>query len=298
MERAHRIDLKLLRYFLAVAEELHFGRAAARLNMSQPPLSIHVKELEQQLGTLLFVRHSRSVALTHAGKILMEESRRLLASANQAMARVEQIGRGEAGRIELGVVGTAMWGKMRPVMRRFLKENPNVEVMFRENMPTTQMALLERRELDAGIWRMATEPMPGFTRLRLHESSFLVAMPQDHPLTACDAVPLEALRNEYFVTMPSMHTDWAFLQRVCQSAGFSPMIVREVMEPQTVLAMVSMGIGITLIADSYAQMNWPGVVFRPLEARIPADLYIVYEEQQATPAMIKLVEALTHLNRA
>lgn len=293
MERTYRTDLKLLRYFLAVAEELHFGRAAARLNMSQPPLSIHIKELEQQLGTLLFVRHSRSVVLTHAGKILMEESRRLLASANQALARVEQIGRGEAGRIELGVVGTAMWGKMRPVMHRFLKDNPNVEVLFREKMPAMQMALLERRELDAGIWRMATEPTEGFTSLRLHESSFLVAMPEEHHLTTRDVVPLEALRNEYFVTMPSIHTDWAFLQRVCQTAGFSPMIVREVMEPQTVLAMISMGIGITLIADSYAQMNWPGVVFRPLEERIPADLYIVYEESQATLALAKLVEALT-----
>ena len=289
MERTHRIDLKLLRYFLAVAEELHFGRAAARLNMSQPPLSIHIKELEQQLGTLLFVRHSRSVALTHAGKILMEESRRLLSSANQALARVEQIGRGEAGRVELGVIGTAMWGKMRPVMRRFLKENPNVEVLFRENMPAMQMAMLERRELDAGVWRMATAPTPGFTSLRLHESSFLVAMPEEHPLAM-----LEALRNEYFVTMPSIHTDWTFLQRVCQSAGFLPMIIREVMEPQTVLAMVSMGIGITLIADSYAQMTWPGVVFRPLEERIPADLYIVYDQQQATPALEKLVAALVN----
>lgn len=256
MERTHRIDLKLLRYFLAVAEELHFGRAAARLNMSQPPLSTHIKELEQQLGTLLFIRHSRSVALTHAGKILMEESRRLLSSANQALARVEQIGRGEAGRIELGVIGTAMWGKMRPVMRRFMKDNPNVEVLFRENMPAMQMTMLERRELDAGIWRMATELSPGFTSLRLHESSFLVAMPEEHPLTASESIPLEALRNEYFVTMPSIHTDWAFLQRVCLSAGFSPMIIREVREPQTVLAMISMGIGITLIADSYAQMNW------------------------------------------
>ncbi|EPJ3204903.1 LysR family transcriptional regulator [Salmonella enterica subsp. enterica serovar Derby] len=293
MERAHRIDLKLLRYFLAVAEELHFGRAAARLNMSQPPLSIHIKELEQQLGTLLFIRHSRSVALTHAGTILMEESRRLLASANQALARVEQIGRGETGRIELGVIGTAMWGKMRPVMRRFLKENPNVEVLFREHMPAMQMTMLERRELDAGVWRMATEPSPGFTSLRLHESSFLVAMPEEHPLAALAAIPLEALRNEYFVTMPSVHTDWTFLQRVCLSAGFTPMIIREVREPQTVLAMISMGIGITLIADSYAQMNWPGVVFRPLEERIPADLYIVYDQQQATPALEKLVVALT-----
>mgnify|MGYP000558652199 FL=1 len=117
MERVYRTDLKLLRYFLAVAEELHFGRAAARLNMSQPPLSLHIKELESQLGTLLFIRHSRSVALTHAGKVLMEESRRLLASANQALARVEQIGRGEAGRIELGIVGTAMWSEVRTVMQ-------------------------------------------------------------------------------------------------------------------------------------------------------------------------------------
>ncbi|EEM2502879.1 TPA: LysR family transcriptional regulator [Salmonella enterica subsp. indica] len=293
MERVYRTDLKLLRYFLAVAEELHFGRAAARLNMSQPPLSIHIKELEKQLGTQLFIRHSRSVALTHAGKILMEESRRLLANANQVLARVEQIGRGEAGRIELGVVGTAMWGRMRPVMRRFLKENPNVEVQFREKMPAMQMALLERRELDAGIWRMATEPPEGFISLRLHESAFLVAMPEEHQLASYCAIPLEALRDEYFVTMPPVHTDWAFLQRVCQQAGFSPVIIREVNEPQTVLAMISMGIGITLIADSYAQMNWLGVVFRPLKERIPADLYIVYEQQQMTPVLEKLVGALT-----
>ncbi len=292
MESTHRIDLKLLRYFLAVAEELHFGRAAARLNMSQPPLSIHIKDLEQQLGTLLFVRHSRSVALTHAGKILLEESRRLLANASQALARVEQIGRGEAGRIELGVVGTAMWGRMRPTMRRFLKECPNVHVSFREKSPGVQMALLERRELDAGIWRMAIEPTTGFTSLRLHESSFLVAIPQDHHLASRDAIPLTALRNEYFVTLPSVHSDWAFLQRVCQQAGFSPMIVREAVEPQTVLAMISMGLGVTLMADSYAQMSWPGVVFRPLEERIPADLYIVYEQQHATPALERLVKAL------
>lgn len=294
MERAHRIDLKLLRYFLAVAEELHFGRAAARLNMSQPPLSLHIKELEQQLGTLLFVRHSRSVALTHAGKVLMEESRRLLESANQALARIEQIGRGEAGRIELGVVGTALWGKMRQSMHRFLRENPNVDVLFREKSPGMQIALLERRELDAGIWRMAIEPLTGFTSLRLHESSFLIAMPENHSLAALNAIPLDALRNEYFVTLPSVHSDWAFLQRVCQKAGFAPIIVREAVEPQTVLAMISMGMGITLMADAYAQMNWPGVVFRPLEERIPADLYVVYAQEQATPALIKLIDALVY----
>ncbi|MFP2378465.1 LysR family transcriptional regulator [Enterobacter ludwigii] len=289
MERVYRTDLKLLRYFLAVAEELHFGRAAARLNMSQPPLSLHIKELESQLGTLLFIRHSRSVALTHAGKVLMEESRRLLASANQALARVEQIGRGEAGRIALGIVGTAMWSEVRTVMRTFLK----VDVVFREKSPVMQMALLERRELDVGIWRMATEPTAGFTSIRLRDAAFLVALPEDHRLVGESAIALTELQNEYFVTMPSAHSDWSFLQRVCQQAGFSPMIVREADEPQTVLAMISMGMGITLAADSYAQMQWPGVVFRPLQVRIPADLYVVYDEKQATPAIKSLIATLT-----
>ena len=180
---------KLLRYFLAVAEELHFGRAAVRLNMSQPPLSLHIKELENQLGTPLFVRHSRSVALTHAGKILMEESRRLLAMANASLARVEQIGRGEGGRIELGVVGTAMWGRMRPVMHTFLRNNPDVDVQFREKSPGMQQALLERHELDAGIWRMALDLPTGMVGIRLHQAAFLVAMPQDSPLASWSAIP-------------------------------------------------------------------------------------------------------------
>lgn len=293
MEPLYKIDLKLLRYFLAVAEELHFGRAAARLNMSQPPLSLHIKDLENQLGTQLFVRHSRSVVLTHAGKILLEESRCLLSNVNQALARVEQIGRGEAGRIELGVVGTALWGGMRNVLYRFLKDNPDVEVRFREKSPGRQQTLLERRELDAGIWRMAQDLPAGLTRQRVQQAAFLVAMPDEHPLTARASIPLALLRDEHFVTLPSVHSDWAFLQRACQRAGFSPVIVREAVEPQTVLAMISMGMGITLMADSYAQMQWPGVTFRPLEERIPADLYVVYEEKQVTPVLAGLLAALT-----
>ena len=253
MERVYRTDLKLLRYFLAVAEELHFGRAAARLNMSQPPLSLHIKELESQLGTLLFIRHSRSVALTHAGKVLMEESRRLLASANQALARVEQIGRGEAGRIELGIFGTAMWSEVRTVIHAFLKAHPNVDVVFREKSPVMQMALLERRELDVGIGRMATEPTAGLTSVRLYDAAFRVAMPEDHRLVSESAIALSALQDEYFVTMPSAHSDWAFLHRVCQQAGFSPL----------------------------------------MKERIPADLYVVYDEKQATPAVKTLIATLT-----
>lgn len=290
IERVYRTDLKLLRYFLAVAEELHFGKAAVRLNMSQPPLSIHIKELEAQLGTMLFIRHSRSVALTHAGKVLMEETRNLLAATNQALARVEQIGRGERGRIELGIVGTALWGRLRPILHNFIKANPTVDIIFREKSPGIQMAMLERHEIDAGIWRMVSIPPQGLTSLRLQEASFLVALPSEHRLARYNSIPLHELRNEAFVTLPAVHSDWSFLQKICNNAGFSPYIVREAVEPQTVLALISMGLGVTMIADSYAQMNWPGVIFRPLEERIPADLYVVYDESQITPTTLRLID--------
>ncbi|WP_058912675.1 LysR family transcriptional regulator [Entomohabitans teleogrylli] len=293
MESMPRTDLKLLRYFLAVAEELHFGRAAARLNMSQPPLSLHIKELEQQLNTQLFVRHSRSVILTHAGKVLMEETRQLLARTRQTLARVEQIGRGESGRIELGIVGTALWGRARPVIRRFMEQHPGVEIRFREKSPGLQQALLERHELDAGIWRMAHDLAPGLVSVRLHEAAFWVALPADHLLAGRQVISLGELRHESFVTLPAVHSDWSFLQKACAQEGFWPEIVREVVEPQTVLALISMGMGVTLMADSYQQMNWPGVVFRPLATRIAADLYIVYDEQRVTPVTMRLITALT-----
>lgn len=292
MERVFRTDLKLLRYFLAVAEELHFGRAAARLNMSQPPLSTHIKDLETQLGTPLFIRHSRSVVLTHAGQVLMEEARRLIASTQQALARVEKIGRGETGRIALGLVGTALWGGVRPALHRFMQENPDVDVTFHEQSPGRQLALLERHQLDVGLWRMAVNPPYGLKSKRLHPASFLVALPGGHPLTDDAAIPLARLSREPFITLPAAHSDWRFLHNICLRAGFTPNIVREAVEPQTVLALISMGLGVTLMADSYAQMAWPGVVFRPLAEPVPADLYAVYDPVQVTPAASRLIAAL------
>lgn len=291
-QRIYRTDLKLLRYFLAVAEELHFGKAAARLNMSQPPLSFHIKELEAQLGTMLFIRHSRSVALTHAGEVLLQETKQLLASANIALARVEQIGRGEGGRIHLGIVGTAIWGGLRLGLQNFIVDYPAIEILFREKSPGDQLALLENHDIDAGIWRMETTPPAGLKSEKLHDATFMVALPEQHPLARQPSIDIAQLRHEAFVTMTAIHSDWTFLQRVCREAGFTPRVVREAVEPQTVLALVSIGLGLTIMADSYAQMNWPGVVFRPPTKAIPADLYAVFDPNQLTSTTRQLIDAL------
>jgi len=291
-QRTYRTDLKLLRYFQAVAEELHFGKAAIRLNMSQPPLSFHIKELEAQLGTLLFIRHSRRVALTYAGKILLEETRQLLENANLALARVEKIGRGEGGRVHLGIVGTAIWGGLRLGLQAFIANYPAIDITFREKSPGDQLVLLERQEIDTGIWRMETHPPGGLRSEKLHEATFMVALPENHPLARQQTIDIVQLRQEAFVTMTAIHSDWTFLQRVCRDAGFTPRVVREAVEPQTVLALVSIGFGLTIIADSYAQMSWPGVVFRPPTHPIPADLYAVYDPLHLTPTTRLLIDAL------
>ncbi|MCS3430850.1 LysR family transcriptional regulator [Klebsiella sp. BIGb0407] len=291
-QRIYRTDFKLLRYFQAVAEELHFGKAAARLNMSQPPLSFHIKELESQLGTLLFIRHSRHVALTYAGQVLLEETRQLLENANLALARVEKIGRGEGGRVHLGIVGTAIWGGLRHGLQQFIADYPAIDLTFCEKSPGDQLVLLERKEIDAGIWRMETSPPGGLQSERLHKATFMVALPENHPLAQQETIDIIQLRKEAFVTMTAVHSDWTFLQRVCREAGFTPRVVREAVEPQTVLALVSIGFGLTIIADSYAQMSWPGVVFRRPTNPIPADLYAVYDPMHLTSTTQQLIAAL------
>ena len=152
--------------------------------------------------------------------------------------------------------------------------------------------MIERHEIDAGIWRMETNPPPGLRSEKLHDATFLVALPEKHPLTKQSAIDIESLRHEPFVTMTAVHSDWTFLQGVCREAGFSPRIVREAVEPQTVLALVSIGIGLTIMADSYAQMSWPGVTFRPLTKAIPADLYVVYDPHHLASTTRHLIDVL------
>lgn len=295
-EECHRrIDLKLLRYFLAVAEELHFGRAAQRLHMSQPPLSWHIKELEAELGAALFVRHSRRVELTAAGRALQQEAALLLKTASQGLSRVAQIGRGERGCIRLGLVSTVLWGPLRDKLFAFIRQHPELEIVFHELSPYAQQQALARHEIDLGLWRMA-QTEAGLQACCVHQERFVLALPAEHPLAARASVSLGELREESFVTLPLEDSDWRFLQPFCRAAGLEPRVRHEVKEPQTLLALIGMGAGLSLIPESYAATGWPNVAVRPLEQTIPADLYAARHADAAPPAARRLQQALVGID--
>ncbi|QVV77408.1 LysR family transcriptional regulator, partial [Serratia marcescens] len=145
-----RINFRLLHYFRVVAEEMNFTQAARRLNMSQPPLSKHIKELESQLGVVLFKRTTRSMTLTPAGRMLLRNVERLLDQADSALHQVQQMGRGEGGHMVVGMVGTSAWGGLIAALRRFSEQNAGVTWSLNELTPSQQIAALQKRHIDIG----------------------------------------------------------------------------------------------------------------------------------------------------
>lgn len=178
-----RINFRLLHYFRVVAEEMNFTQAARRLNMSQPPLSKHIKELESQLGVVLFKRTTRSMTLTPAGRTLLRNVERLLDQADSALHQVQQMGRGEGGHMVVGMVGTSAWGGLIAALRRFSEQSAGVTWSLNELTPSQQIAALQKRHIDIGVWREAQQQtLPGLTCQRLASESIAVVLPLDHPL--------------------------------------------------------------------------------------------------------------------
>lgn len=296
------INLRLLRYFCVVAEELNFSKAAVRLNMSQPPLSLHIKELELLLGTLLFNRTTRSVSLTPAGAALMREAGQLLDGLNRSLHQVRKIGRGEVGHIQFGTVGTAVWGALLPVLRQFVAEVPHVTWSLTELSPVQQIDALQQNRIDVGIWREANTTLPlGMMSQLLGRENVALALPETHPLALPGTNPL-ALKNtvalselalEDFIMMPMKASSLSsYLYALCRQHGFLPKIKHQVNEPQTALALVANGYGISLLPESYSRIHWPGVRFCALQEQLAADLYAIYHPDSVTPVVERFLTSL------
>lgn len=217
-----RINFRLLHYFRVVAEEMNFTQAARRLNMSQPPLSKHIKELESQLGVVLFKRTTRSMTLTPAGRTLLRNVERLLDQADSALHQVQQMGRGEGGHMVVGMVGTSAWGGLIAALRRFSEQNAGVTWSLNELTPSQQIAALQKRHIDIGVWREAQQQtLPGLTCQRLASESIAVVLPLDHPLAQQESIPLAALQNDSFIVLPPHEASLGlYLHNLCLQQGF------------------------------------------------------------------------------
>jgi len=308
------VELRHLRYFVAVAEELSFTRAAERLHIAQPPLSTQIRNLEAALGVALFDRSRRQVALTDAGELLLEESRRLLTQIEQALSATRTAGEGEAGRLTIGFIPSASTSTLPGHLRAFRKRHPGVELFLRELPPDELAAQLHAGALDLCFLYLPFDD-PRLEQVVVAREPLVAALPEDHRLAGdgrpCSraaggggdaarggdaALRLADLRDEPFVLparhhMPGLH---ARVLAACRRAGFEPEPVqRDVWLLQTVLGLVAAGVGVALVPQSVRGLFSTGVAFRPLrDAGDPVELGAVWRADDASPTLRNFVALL------
>ena len=282
------MELRHLRYFVAVAEELHFGRAAARLNVAQPALSQQIKQLERELGALLLARTKRRVALTEPGRLFLTEARRTLAQAALAVEVARGAEAGEVGRLRLGYVDAALWSPLPEVIRAFRERFPRVALTMLERMPTEQPEDIRRGDIDLAIG----PPPPAAAPVEVTpftEETGMVALPAAHPLAGCEAIAIGDLADAPWLLVPARVPSRLrdLTLRAAAAAGFTPRVAQEARELDTLIALVSAGLGVTLVPASAARFPRPGVVFRPLAGKALSFRLVALQRRGLVPPAVR-----------
>jgi DNA-binding transcriptional LysR family regulator len=287
------MDLRHLRYFVAVAEELHFRRAAERLNISQPPLSQQIKELEIEIGAQLFRRSRRQVRLTAAGKVLLDRARIVLRDASELAELARRAQRGEAGEISVGFIHTAGYGLVPAVIRQFRDANPAVEISLEQQGSLAQTRELGRGRIDVGFtWSAAVDD--GQASECLLRERFVVALPRSHPKSRQRQLSLAAFADESFVSFPSQRAPFLHgaVFRICAAAGFVPRIGHETDSVHTVLGLVAAGCGIGIVPASAVEISTRDVSFCVPEEQEPqAEISLQWRSDDASPVVARFIAA-------
>lgn len=291
------MEMRHLRYFVAVAEELNFTRAALRLHMAQPPLSTQIRALEGEIGAELFVRDTRRVFLTQAGKELLVRARAILASAQEATEAARSASAGMFGRIALGVTASAMFTERLPrALRGFGHSHAHVEIGLQEMASVAQLTALYERELDVGILRKPdARPPDGVHLEQWYRAPLVAALPQGHALTRQDSIAMADLRNEALITYPrdaGISLYWPVMQ-LCAQAGFRPRVVREAREPAFMIGLVAAGLGIAIVPQDTRCIGLEGVDYKPItEQDAASTLYLAYRSADTDPHTLAMLSTL------
>jgi DNA-binding transcriptional LysR family regulator len=289
------MELRHLRYFVAVAEEGHVTRAAERLGIQQPPLSQQIQALERELDVQLFRRKPRGVELTPAGRTLLDEARAILARTAEAVAATQRAAQGEAGRIGIGFTSSASFHPFVPrAIRAFREAHPLVALALEESGTTELVAALRGQAIDAAFVRSPVGESADLTVRPLLEEAMVAALPSGHPLSiAKEPLPLAALAGETFILYrrpvgPGLHDA---IIAACDRAGFSPQIGQEAPRMLSTLSLVAAGLGVTVVPASMSRLEAEGVVYRALDpsAQLTAPLNLAYRRDEISAAVRRFV---------
>ena len=292
-----RITIRMLKYFMAVAENEHFGKAAEQLNVSKSPLSIKIKELEDALETTLFVRDSRNVKLTATGMLLKEECGRIFDVLNSSVNNIIQAERNQKNIITIGLVSSAFWSDFLTDIRRFQKSYPSYEFNFLEMSPAEQKVNLLNSTIDIGISRYAdTFNIYPLTSTELTREAMLVAISDDHSFKNRKLVNLTEFKDEKMVVMArSRSAQTELVIQKCIEHGFHPMIHHEVKEPHTMMAFVAAGQAIAIVPSSFRYHKWNHIRLLPLTEVIPAGLMMLYNNKNSSSITEHFIHTMTSL---
>lgn len=281
------IELRHLRYFVAVAEDLHFGRAAQRLHIVQPALSRQIQQLEGEVGALLLQRTQRSVALTAAGEVFLEKSRLILAQVMQASREAARIAEGESGTLKVTFINSSTYRLLPDILEVFRRRHPQITLALHEMTVLDQIEALRRGDAEISLMRPPIDEKAIEYEVIAREC-FLLAVPCQHRLAACQEVEISSLREENFVLFaaresPLLH---ARIIHSCEAVGFTPRVAQLAIQIHTVLGLVGAGLGIALVPQAAVNLAMPRVrllrVKGPLE---PVEVVLAWRRDSRNPAV-------------
>lgn len=287
-----RIDTRHLRYFVAVAEELSFRAAAARLHVAQPPLTRQIKALEDALQVQLLERNKQRVALTPAGRVALERAQRLLRDQDDLVAAVQRAGKGETGTIRIGFISFVAYEYLPAILRAFREKYPDVAIELHEFMVMQQFDPLLEGKIDVAMLRPLYEDGRVLTR-SVVRARFVVALPSGHRLLRKRTVKMPDLAGESFITLPKRHGPSFHGQILgfCARAGFVPTVVREATDAQSVIGLVGAGMGVAIVPESVKKLNTEDVEYRYV-SDLPerADIVLAWRQDERSEVLKRFVE--------
>jgi DNA-binding transcriptional LysR family regulator len=290
------MELRHLRYFVAVAEELNFTRAAEKLHLAQPSLTRQIHNLEEELGVRLLNRTKNQVSLTEEGKSFLVDAKRLVAGSLESVKAVQRFSRGESGQLNLGYLFKFNFDLLPATLKTFYKDCPEIAVNLFDMSPAEQIRALEARKIDLGFVGLRPSPTDNAaTALKwecVARHNVVVVLPAHHPLAKKAKVKRTDLKDQFFVAMSEQthpgSREW--LTGLCQQAGFTPRILQDVALESGIMTFVAEGLGVTLARAQIKKLPHTGVVFRPLAMEVKAEYWIAWHNENHSKALHKYIE--------